>query len=131
MSDVVQSALAVRVQDNRQRYGYLILTGDRLVHVHTRGAYLASVSFGLLGAAVVSAITRGRAQRWADSPPDGSVVVLLSDVTAVKKGQFRMARNILAVQTSDGSEHVFGARYKKWQPLLSGVVGSGASVEPA
>jgi hypothetical protein len=133
MSTVLYAKPGIRLEGKRARWGYVIVTDDKVVHVSPNMIYLKILLVGFVPFLVFGAmIARKHAAEWAENPPANSRVVNFTDGVVIKPGRFRMNSKVLGVVTPDGQEHVFGVPYKKAQQLLApALAGRQVTVTPA
>jgi hypothetical protein len=133
MSTVLYAKPGIRLEGKRARWGYVIVTDEKVVHVSPNMIYLKILLVGFVPFLVFGAmIARKHAAEWAANPPANSRVVNFTDGVVIKPGRFRMNSKVLGVVTPDGEEHVFGVPYKKAQQLLApALAGRQVTVTPA
>jgi hypothetical protein len=133
MGTVLYAKPGIRVEGKRARWGYVIVTDEKVVHVSPSMIYLKILLVGFVPFLVFGAMTaRKHAAEWAANPPENSRVVNFTDGVVIKPGRFRMNAKVLSVVTPDGQEHVFGVPYKKAQQLLGpALAGRQVTVTPA
>jgi hypothetical protein len=120
MATVLYAKPGIRIEDKKPRWGYVIITDEKIVHVKPNLIYLKILLSGFVLFLIFGEmIARKHASEWAANPPENSRVVDLSDGVVIKPGHFRINNKLLGVVTPDGQEHVFGVPYKKAQKLLS------------
>jgi hypothetical protein len=133
MATVLYAKPGIRADGKKGRWGYIIITDEKVVHVSPKLIYpkillVGFVPFLIFGAA----IARKHAAEWAANPPENSLAVPLVDGVVIKPGRFRINSKLLGVVSPDGQEHVFGMPYKKAQGLLGpALAGRQVTVTPA
>ena len=132
MATVLYAKPGIRVEGKRARWGYVIVTDEKVVHVSPSLIYLKILLMGFVPFLIVGGfIARKHASEWAANPPANSRVVTLQDGVAIKPGHFRMGNKLLGVVTPDGQEYIFGIPYKTARRLLSPVLaGRQVAIEP-
>jgi hypothetical protein len=133
MATVLYAKPGIRLEGRRAKWGYVIVTDEKVVHVSPKGIYFKIILVGFVPFLVFGEmIARKHAAEWTANPPDNAREVSFSDGVVIKPTRFRMGNKILGVVSPDGQEHVFGVPYKKAQALLSpALAGRQVSVTPA
>lgn len=132
MATVLFAKPCSRAEGRKQRFGYLIVTDQKVVHVSPKHIYLKILLVGFVPYLLFGQmIARKHAEEWTANPPANSRVIPLDDIVAVKRGRLKLNSKAPAIVGSDGTEHVFGLQYKVVQPALKQALGSRtAQVEP-
>jgi hypothetical protein len=133
MDRVLYAKPGIRLEGKKARWGYVIVTDQRVVHVSPKMIYLKILLVGFVPFLIFGEmIARKHAADWVANPPENSLVVAFGDDVVIKPRRFRMGNKLLAVATPDGEEHVFGVPYKKAQQLLGqALAGRRVSISPA
>jgi hypothetical protein len=133
MGTVLYAKPGIRLEGKKPRWGYVIVTDEKVLHVSPNMIYLKIIMVGFVPFLIFGEmIARKHAAEWLANPPENSRVVPLSDGVVIKPGRFRVNSKLLGVVTPDGQEHVFGVPYKKAQRLLSpALAGRQVSITPA
>jgi hypothetical protein len=120
MAIVLYAKPGIRMEGKRAKWGYVIVTDEKVVHVSPRFIYLKILLCGFVPFLIFGElIARKHAAEWTANPPENARVVPLGDGAVVQPKRWRMGNKILGIVTPDGQEHVFGVPYKKAQKLLS------------
>lgn len=133
MATVLYAKPGIRMEGKRAKWGYVIITDEKVVHVSPKHIYLKILLVGFVPFLIFGEmIARKHASEWAANPPENSRAVSLGDGAVVQPKRWRMGNKILGVVSPDGQEHVFGVPYKKAQKLLSQpLAGRQVSIAPA
>jgi hypothetical protein len=133
MSTVLYAKPGVRIEGKKPKWGYVIVTDEKVVHVSPKAIYLKILLVGFVPFLIFGEmIARKHAAEWAANPPENSRFVLFGNGAVIKPVRWRMGNKLLGVATPDGQEHVFGVPYKKAQRLLSpALAGRQVSITPA
>jgi hypothetical protein len=133
MANVLYAKPGIRLEGKRAKWGYVIVTDEKVVHVSPNLIYLKILLVGFVPFLIFGEmIARKHAAEWTANPPENSRVVVFGDGVVIKPGHFRMGNKLLGITTPDGQEHVFGVPYKKAQRLLSpALAGRRVSIVPA
>jgi hypothetical protein len=133
MATVLYAKPGIRGEGKKARWGYIIITDEKVVHVSPNLIYLKILLVGFVPFLLFGpVIARKHASEWAANPPENSLAVPLADGVVIKPGRFRINSKLLGVVSPDGQEHVFGMPYKKAQGLLApALAGRQVSVTPA
>jgi hypothetical protein len=133
MATVLYAKPGIRMEGKRAKWGYVIVTDEKIVHVSPKHIYPKIIMVGFVPFLIFGElIARKHADEWLANPPENARVVPLGEGAAVQPKRWRMGNNILGVVTPDGHEHVFGVPYKKAQKLLSQpAAGRQPSITPA
>jgi hypothetical protein len=133
MATVLYAKPGIRVDGKKPKWGYVIITDEKVVHVSPKYIYLKILLSGFVLFLIFGQmIARKHAAEWAANPPENSRVASLGDGAAIKPGSFRLSKKVLSVVTPDGQEHIFGVPYKTAKKLLSpALAGRQVSIAPA
>ncbi|HTW20084.1 MAG TPA: hypothetical protein VME70_07740 [Mycobacteriales bacterium] len=133
MSTVLYAKPGIRVEGKKAKWGYLIVTDEKVVHVSPNMIYLKILLVGFVPFLIFGEmIARKHAAEWAANPPENSRAVSFGNGVSIKPGRFRVNSKLLGVATPDGNEYVFGMPYKKAYGLLSpALTGRQVSIAPA
>lgn len=120
MGTVLYAKPGIRREGKRAKWGYVIVTDEKIVHVSPNHIYPKIILSGFVPFLIFGeVIARKHAAEWVANPPANSRVVSLGEGAMIKPNRWRMGNKILAVATPDGQEHVFGVPYKKAQRMLN------------
>jgi hypothetical protein len=133
MNTALYAKPGIRLEGKKPRWGYVIVTDEKVVHVSPNLIYLKILLVGFVPFLIFGElIARKHAAEWVANPPENSRVVAFGAGAVIKPVRWRMGNKLLGVTTPDGQEHVFGVPYKKAQRLLSpALAGRQVTIAPA